>query len=32
VKSLGTEKFWQAYHALPPGIKEAVRAAYQKFL
>jgi hypothetical protein len=32
VKSLGTEKFWQAYHALPPGIKESARAAHQKFL
>ena len=27
VKSLGTEKFWQAYHALPLGIKEAARRA-----
>ena len=32
MKSLGTEKFWLAYHALPPGIKEAARAAHQKFL
>ena len=23
MKSLGTEKFWRAYRALPPGIKEA---------
>jgi hypothetical protein len=32
VKSLGTEKFWKAYHALPSDIKEAARAAHQKFL
>ena len=32
MKSLGTEKFWLAYHALLPGIKEAARAAHQKFL
>ena len=32
MKSLGTEKFWKAYHALPPGIKEAARATHQKFL
>lgn len=32
MKSLGTEKFWRAYRALPPGIKDAARAAHQKFL
>ena len=32
MKSLGTEKFWKAYHALPLGIQEAARAAYRKFL
>lgn len=32
MKSLGTEKFWQAYHALSPGIKDAARVAHQKFL
>ena len=32
MKSLGTEKFWQAYHELPSGIKEAARATHQKFL
>ena len=32
MKSLGTEKFWKAYYALPPGIKDAARAAHRKFL
>ena len=32
MKSLGAEKFWQAYRALPPGIKEAARAAHRKFV
>ena len=32
MKSLGTEKFWQAYLALPPGIQEAARAAHRKFV
>jgi hypothetical protein len=31
VKSLGTEKFWEVYRALPPGIKEAARAVAQRF-
>jgi hypothetical protein len=31
VKSLGTDKFWKAYVALPPAIKDAARSAYQKF-
>ena len=31
MKSLGTEKFWKAYHALPPGIKESARVAHLKF-
>jgi len=31
VKSLGTDKFWKAYHVLPPLIKDAARLAYQKF-
>ena len=32
MKSLGTEKFWGAYRALPPAIKDAARVAHQKFL
>jgi hypothetical protein len=32
VKSFGTEKFWKAYRELPPAIKDAARAAYQKFV
>jgi hypothetical protein len=32
VKSLGTEKFWKAYHTLPPEIKQAARATHRKFL
>ena len=32
MKSLGTGKFWQVYRALPPGVKEATRAAYRKFV
>ena len=32
MKSFGTEKFWQAYRALPPAIQDAARVAYQKFL
>jgi hypothetical protein len=32
VKSLGAERFWQAYYSLPSGIKESARAAHQKFL
>jgi len=32
VKSLGTEKFWKFYHALPPAIKETARATHRKFL
>ena len=32
MKSLGTEKFWKAYRALPLGIKDAARVAFQKFL
>jgi hypothetical protein len=32
VKSQGTEKFWIAYHALPPGIKQSARVTYRKFL
>jgi hypothetical protein len=31
VKSLGTVKFWKAYRALPPTIKDAARLAYRKF-
>jgi hypothetical protein len=31
VKSLGTEKFWKTYRALSPVVKDAARAAYQKF-
>ncbi|MEO6033906.1 MAG: hypothetical protein ABIQ35_01495 [Verrucomicrobiota bacterium] len=32
MKSLGTEHFWKAYCALPPGTKNAARSAHQKFL
>jgi hypothetical protein len=32
VKSLGTANFWKAYRGLPANIKDAARAAYQKFL
>jgi hypothetical protein len=31
VKSRGIPAFWNAYHALPDGIKEAARSAYRKF-
>jgi hypothetical protein len=31
VKSLGAPGFWKAYRALPGGIKDAARAAYNKF-
>ena len=31
MKSLGTEDFWKAYHALPPVIKSAARTAHEKF-
>lgn len=30
--SRGTPKFWKAYQALPPEIKDAARLAYWKFL
>lgn len=29
--SRGAPSFWAAYHALPPDIKRAAKAAYQKF-
>jgi hypothetical protein len=32
VKSLGTPAFWKDYHELPPGTKDAARAAHKKFL
>jgi hypothetical protein len=32
MKSLGAEKFWNAYRALPPVIKDTARAAYLKFI
>lgn len=32
MKSLGTEKFWRAYHALPSGIQQAARTSYRRFL
>ena len=32
MNSRGTADFWELYHGLPPHIREAARAAFQKFL
>ena len=31
MKSHGTERFWRAYRALPPDVREAARRAYANF-
>ena len=31
MSSRGTDDFWRLYHALPPEIKQAGRAAYARF-
>ncbi len=32
MRSLGTAAFWRSYRELPAGIRDAARAAYQKFV